>query len=85
VSADRSRSRPDAGEATGEVQPADIVTSRAPLETRDPKPKLSAPPAPKAPQRGLSVSEWPEWVFYVGLAAIFLAFGTAILMDKYGR
>ncbi|SCK40638.1 hypothetical protein VAR608DRAFT_3851 [Variovorax sp. HW608] len=75
----------DDEEATAEVHPGEIVTSRAPLEARDQRPKRSTPPTPKPPQRSRKVSDWSEWVFSAALAAIFLAFGSAILMDKEGR
>jgi hypothetical protein len=75
----------DDEEATGEVHPGEIVTSRAPLETRDQRPERSKQPTPRSPQRSRKVSEWPEWVFSAALAAIFLAFGIAIMTDKEGR
>jgi len=75
----------DDEEATGEVHPGEIVTSRAPLEPRDQRPARSTEAARKPLQRWLRVSEWPEWVFFAALAAIFLAFGSAILMDKEGH
>lgn len=85
VRSEPSGIRSDAGEATGEVHAGEIVTSQAPLETPDQRPNGRIQPTPKPPQRSLQVSEWPEWVCLAALAAIFLAFGIAILMDKEGR
>ena len=37
---------------------------------------------PQLARRRVIVTEWPEWVLFSFLAAIFLVFGTAISMDK---
>lgn len=77
--------RHEASDAAGEVLPGDIVTSRAPLDAGTQRPTDRVRQTPPPARRSLRVAEWPEWIFFMLLAAIFLAFGGAILMDKEGR
>lgn len=58
------------------------------METPDRRPKRNSETQqqqPEQPPRTLPGSKWSEWVFSGALAAIFLVFGMAILMDKEGR
>ncbi|MEJ8810732.1 hypothetical protein WKW77_06610 [Variovorax ureilyticus] len=85
MNAESSGGRHEARDAAGEVLPGDIVTSRAPLDAGTPRPPYGARQTPPPARRSLRVAQWPEWIFFMVLAAIFLAFGGAILMDKEGR
>lgn len=78
------RKESDKAEASAEVLPGDIVTSRGALEAgnhRSTPGRAAKPKAPLVPHR-LSVTGWPDWAFFSVLAAIFLTFGIAISMDK---
>jgi len=82
MSSESSRDRPDARNVTEEVVPGDIVTSRPPLETGAQRQTYRTQPKVQPTYQRLRITEWPEWVFFAVLAAIFLVFGGAILMDK---
>ncbi|SEB09925.1 hypothetical protein [Variovorax sp. YR216] len=77
--------RSDARDATGEVLPGDIITSRVPLDAGHQQPTGSTQREPIPAHRTLGVTDWPEWMFFAVLAVVFLTFGGAIFLDKESR
>lgn len=55
------------------------------MPDQQPKRNTQRQTQPEHGPRTLQGSKWSEWVFSAALAAIFLVFGMAILMDKEGR